>query len=123
MSLEIRLVGSKFGLGCSLTVTTGWLLKSLSFHFLIFEMTMTPYNANALKRVNRKSAYLEGLLWGSSDKSPVCCMCGKGCYFSLFQKKGGGGVAMPALLTETEPVNRPWCSCSNVLQEAAQMSA
>ena len=59
-------------------------------------MTMTLYNANTLKRVSRKSAYLGGLLWGSSDKSTVCCMCGEGRYFSLFQKKvlgaGGGGL-------------------------------
>ena len=48
---------------------------------------MTLYNANTLKRVSRQSAYLEGLLWGSSDKSAVCCMCGEDRYFSLFQKK------------------------------------
>lgn len=46
-------------------------------------------------RVSRKSAYLEGLRWGSSDKSAVCCICDEGRYFSLFQKKvlgeGGGG--------------------------------
>lgn len=87
---------------------------------------MTLYNANALMRVSRKSAYLEGLRWGSSDKSAVCCICDEGRYFSLFQKRcwgRGAGVTMPALLTETEPVNRPWCSCSNVLPEAAQSTA